>query len=71
MIILFRRVCFCWIDCYVYDEDATCMMLLGNSGCFWLVANSWKVSNVILEYQHDLFEYDVVWLVISSSENLF
>src|SRR3954464_11562528 len=39
--------------------------------CLWLVSNSWRVSNVILEYQHDFFEYDVVWLVISSFENLF
>ena len=27
----------------------------------WLIPNSWGVPNVLLEYQHDLFAYDVVW----------
>ena len=27
----------------------------------WLVSNIWEIPNVLLEYQHDLFAYDVVW----------
>ena len=27
----------------------------------WLVSNSWGILNVLLEYQLDLFAYDVVW----------
>ena len=36
-------------------------MVLSSSGFLWLVSNSWGISNVLLEYQLDLFADDVVW----------